>query len=448
MNKSEDRDWERHLLDTFALNTDFAAKRIELSDQLVHVYYFVTLVDLPGTLASMNQSLMSANDGNVPLQHLSDLYQIDSNAMPEELAHLLLQGRLVVRSPHTGEPLIFKALEPSISRSVMPPENESPIQGAIDGFTEDLLTNVGLLRKKINHKDVVVVTHAVGSTFCREIALVYLKGKANPKIVQTVADSLIRNKHKDVRHVEDMLSVLGQPKISLVATYLATELPEEAAQNLMDGRVVLFMDQLPYAISVPAILKDVWTLKTDFNYPFLYLLFFRFIRMIGIIFAVIMPGLYVVLNSVNPELLRIQLAISVAKSREGVPYPAFIEVLLMLLVLEMVIEATTRLPKSIGPTITMIGGIILGQAIVQAKLVSNLLIIILAASTIANFTMSGYLNTIGIRIYKYVVLVASAAFGILGLEMSVIWIFVYFAGLKSFTVPYLSLSLKGTKTDE
>jgi hypothetical protein len=151
---------------------------------------------------------------------------------------------------------------------------------------------------------------------------------------------------------------------------------------------------------------------------------------------------------VNPELLRIQLAITVAKSREGVPYPSLIEMLLVMLLLEMIIEATIRLPKNIGPTITMIGGILLGQAIVQAKLVSNLLIIILVASAIANFVLAGYMNTTGIRMYKYVVMLISSFFGIWGLEAAMIWIIIYFASLSTCSVPYLSLSVKGKASDE
>ena len=114
-----------------------------------------------------------------------------------------------------------------------------------------------------------------------------------------------------------------------------------------------------------------------------------------------------------------------------------------MVLLEMIVEATIRLPKNIGPTITMIGGILLGQAIVQARLVSNLLIIIIVASAIANFSLYGYLNALGIRIYKYVVMLVSSFFGIWGLEASIIWIILYFASLNNFNIPYLSLSVKG-----
>ncbi|MCC3371535.1 spore germination protein [Cohnella sp. REN36] len=442
------RGWEQLLVEKFQGNADFAIKQAVIAGRAVAVYMFESIVDLPATLERMDQSLVGLRPDIRALEQLADLYRLRADPTLTELAHLLLQGKLVIRHPESGEPMVFKAEPPAITRPVSSAENENRIQGANDAFTEELQINIGLLRKNLKRQDLMIVKYSLGSTSCREVALVYLRSETNPEIVRAVDDRLKQNKRRDIRQVDDLLGLLGHPRFALVATYVSTELPEEAAQNLLDGKAVLLLDQFPNALAVPAIVRDVWSIKTDHNYPQTYLAFFRFIRLIGIVFAIVMPGLYVVLNSVNPELLRIQLALSVAKSREGVPYPAFIEVLLMLLVLEMVIEATTRLPKSIGPTITMIGGIILGQAIVQAKLVSNLLIIILAASTIANFTVAGYLNTIGIRIFKYVVLFVSAAFGILGLEVAVIWMFLYFAGLKTLTVPYLSLSVKGSKADE
>lgn len=448
MSSLNERDWEQELISRFGQNTDFSSRIVTLFRQQVNVYYLSSLVDLPSTLVTWDQIISAA--GNERHSLVNDLQPVAFKAggTPQELADSLVKGKLVAKDPVSGQPLIFDAEMRQLNRTIMPSENENPIQSSIDGFTEKLDINIGLLRKRISTRELVIETRMLGTSSHKEIALLYIKGHVSEEIIESVQERLYRNQHKEVTHVNDLLQVLEQPKFSLVPTYLTSELPGEAAQNLLDGKVIILMDQFPFAYSFPAIIKDLWSFKLDLNYPYLYLLFFRFIRIAGISFAIIMPGLYVVLNSVNPELLRIQLAISVAKSREGVPYPSFVEVMLMLLLMEMVIEATTRLPKNIGPTITMVGGIILGQAIVQARLVSNLLIIILAATTISNFTMAGYLNTIGIRIFKYVVLILSSIYGILGLEISIIWLFIYFAGLRTFSVPYLSLSTKGKGPDD
>ncbi|GAA3407413.1 spore germination protein [Paenibacillus hodogayensis] len=448
MTRMDNRDWEEALLLAFKHNSDFIARTVNLFNDNVKVYYIQTLVELPPLLATLHQMAAGPEEDGTALGRVLLPFEHDANQPAELLVDAMLQGKLVVCRECSGKPVILDPGQLQNSRSVTSPQNENPLQSSFGAFTEDLNKNIGLLRKHLKMKDLTVETDYLGTNSLRRLALLYVEGKANRKVVRQIKERLHRNKGNDVYSLTDLLGVLEQPKYVLVPTYLSTETPENAVQNLLDGKVVLFLDQHPFALIFPALVKDLWSIKSDSNYPRLYALFFCYIRLAGILFAIVMPGLYVVLNSVNPELLRIQLAISVSKSREGVPYPSLVEVLIMLLLLEMVIEATIRLPKSVGPTITMIGGIILGQAIVQAKLVSNLLIIILAASTIANYTMTGYLNTIGIRIYRYVVLIVSAVFGIYGLEAAIIGLCIYFADLRTFSVPYLRLSAKGMPEDE
>jgi hypothetical protein len=191
----------------------------------------------------------------------------------------------------------------------------------------------------------------------------------------------------------------------------------------------------------------MFAIENDRNFPLPIMFAIRIIRIIGILVTLISPGLYVALVSVNPEVLQIQLALSVAQSREGVPYPALVEIILMLVILELILEASVRLPKSIGPTITMVGGIILGQAAVEAKLVSNLLIIILAATTIANSTIVGFQNAVSIRLFKYAIVLLAAIFGILGLVAGLVFIGAYLASLNTYGKSYLYLNVKGNESN-
>jgi hypothetical protein len=192
-------------------------------------------------------------------------------------------------------------------------------------------------------------------------------------------------------------------------------------------------------------LWDVFCLDSDRNLPLPLMLFLRALRVIGAWATLILPGLYVALVSFNPEVLRIEMALSIAATRIGVPYPAIVEIVIMLLILELIIEASVRLPKNIGPTITMVGGIILGQAVVQAKLVSNLLIIILAATTIANSTIVGLQQSLALRLSKYVVVIMASIFGLLGILEGLLLICAYLASLNTYGIPYVGFST--TKDD-
>ncbi|WP_158602236.1 spore germination protein [Cohnella endophytica] len=428
MNDLKKAKWELQLMEQMETSADFRSSTFSAGDHQMTLYYLKSLVDLNETVGMM-KSLLGQSTQAAPSS--------------VDLAGCLLEGKAIVSLNGLDAPLIITPVELVLNRPIMSPQTVQPLQGAFDSFTENLDANIGLLRKKLKRKDFAAEAYTTGTNTHREIALVYLKGAVHKNVVDFMKQKLAKNRAADVHNVSDLLKLLEQPRISLVPSYLSSELSEETAQNMLAGKVIVLIDQFPFALAFPAIIKDLWSLRSDLNNPVLFRLFYRFIRIAGILFSIVTPSLYVILNAVNPELLRIQLALSVAESREGVPYPSIVEVCLMLLLFELVIEATIRLPKGIGPTLTMIGGIILGQAIVQAHLVSNLLIIILAASSIANFTITGYINTIGIRIFKYGALFLSAIFGIFGLEAALLWFCVYLAGLKPLSVSYLSLHLKG-----
>ncbi len=436
---------ESKLQERFQKRSDFLCKHIIIAGEKFKAYYLRTLVNLPMTLSIINQiGIDTTNDLKWEALHSME---VDAAVSLNSLYDNVLQGKLILLGKE-GFVAIIEPERAELSRSVMIPNSENPLQSAFDAFTEDLDINIGLIRKKMISDQLMIETRFVGDQSIKKLAIVYIKGTARQEVIESIEKKLDENAHQNLTTVRDLTRILGHPKLTLSPTYISSELPEETVQNLLNGKVVILMDQFSFAFAFPAIVSDLWSTTLDVQYPLLLQLFLRAIRGASLLLSLTLPGLYVVLNSVNPELLRIQLAITVAKSREGVPYPSLIEALMVLLLLEIIIEATIRLPKSIGPTITMIGGILLGQAIVQAKLVSNLLIIIMVASAISNFALTSYMNAVGMRLYRYVVLIASAFFGIWGLEAALIWLTLYFASLTTCSVPYLSYTLKGKIADE
>jgi len=427
----------------FRLNSDFVQKELEIGETTFEIFFFNTLVNYETAIEQINYDILRGHKDSYVYR--LDFSQADSAS--DQISHEILQGKLILTSKDGV--FLFDTLKKSnISRAVSAPESENPLQSAYDAFTEDIDVNMGLIRKKMNSETLTIETRTLGKNTMKKIAIIYVKEVAPAEVIDSIRGKLEENKERDVTTVRNLVRSLGHPRLAITPTYISSELPGEMIQNLLNGRVVILMDQFSFAFAFPAIITDLWSTTLDVNYPYLFQVFLRTVRAIAALLAVTLPGLYVVLNSVNPELLRIQLAITVAKSREGVPYPSLIEMLLVMLLLEMIIEATIRLPKNIGPTITMIGGILLGQAIVQAKLVSNLLIIILVASAIANFALVGYMNTTGIRMYKYIVMLISSFFGIWGLEVAMIWIVLYLSSLKTSGFPYMSFSVKGNMRDE
>ncbi|MBP1962901.1 spore germination protein [Paenibacillus aceris] len=445
MNTSTRGEKLAYIEQAFEQHSDFVSKEALIYQTQVQVCYLGTLVQYKETFDTLVTRISHLHDQNNPIDQIALSPSAMVNVPLIELINAILRGMLIIFPQEGCDNIVIEPSSVNSSRSIGEAQTENPIQTSLDAFTEDINGNIGLIRRIMRIKDLHIQNYTLGAALPREVAVLYVEGQADPKVVQLIHNYLTENARMDISDVQGLLKALKQPSYSLVPTYLTSELPSTTKHNLMDGRVIIFLDHFPFSLSFPSIVSDFWDVKTDKDQPPLFMYLYRIIRIMSLIIAITMPGLYVVLNSVNPELLRIQLAVSITNSREGVPYPVLVELLMMLFIIEMVIEASIRLPKSIGPTITMVGGIILGQAVVQARLVSYFLIIVVAGSTIAHFTMGTYMNTVSIRLYKYVVILFSALYGILGLMSSVVLFCFYLGTITTFEVPYLSLSTKRGK---
>ncbi|MBB3110065.1 hypothetical protein FHS18_002132 [Paenibacillus phyllosphaerae] len=354
----------------------------------------------------------------------------------------LLSGKMIVFHKPSETFIAVEAASKPLTRSVEEPSDESVIHGPRSAFNEDIDTNLGMVKRQLNSDKLAVKSYAVGANSRTRINLLYLENQVEPALLTAIIGRFESNKELDVCNLQQLSRMLGLPSWAAISPYIRTELPQDTVHYLMRGKAVLLLDRFPCALVLPNDLWSMLAVQNDLNYPRLFTLSFRLLRLAGVLCHILAPGLYVAVVSVNPEILRIEMALTVAQSRLGVPYPALVETLILLFVLEMVMEASVRLPKSIGPTITMVGGIILGQAVVSAKLVSNLLIIILAAATIANFTISGFVNSISIRLFKYVILLLAAFYGILGLLSGMVLVCAYVSSVTTFGIPYAQLARK------
>jgi Bacillus/Clostridium GerA spore germination protein len=423
-------------------NDDFFLKRDYLADATVVLLGFKTLVDITKTrlvLQKHAENIISQGKSSEDLWGLIGEVKEDDTKIA---ISSIFEGKLIIKIDNTNQYIIMDPISKMLSRSVETPSNENVIQGPLTSFTEDIDTNIGLIRKQSNSNNLCVISNSAGKDQKKKLTLVYMDGSADREVVDKINIQLNKNMDMDIRNLQGLLKMMGFSSWDTVSKFNTTELPFNALQFLKKGRIILFVDQMPFALILPSLLWDMFAIEDDRNFPLPIMIAIRALRIIGVLVSLVSPGLYVALVAVNPEVLQIDLALTVAKSREGVPYPALVEVILMLIILELILEASIRLPKTIGPTITMVGGIILGQAVVQANLVSNLLIIILAATTIANSTIVGIQNSVTIRLYKYAVVILAAIFGLLGLVTGLVLISAYLGGLNTFGKSYLYLNIK------
>lgn len=423
----------------FKANADYFNVEIRLQQYHVQVIGLDSLVDLPQSIASFQTQTVNMSDSSqTPASMLKMIGEL-VDAKLESIVPDILKGNLIIVEPLSGTCCIVHPVSKNITRSVGTPETENTLFGSGISFIEDINTNIGILRKHLTGPGLIVQSYTVGTNQPNTLLLIHVDKRVDPTLLQKLQKKIEAGLHKDIHNLQQMESLLiGSNRLSFIAKLNVTELPQNALLALNQGKVVLMLDRLPFAIILPSLIFDMFCMKDDHNYPFPFMVLIRLLRILAVLIATIIPGLYVALVSINPEVLRLELALSIAKSRQDVPYPAIIETLLLLIVLELILEASVRLPKSVGPTITMVGGIILGQAAVSAKLVSNLLIIVLAGTTIASSAVVGFQNSLTIRVFKYLLIVLSAIYGLLGLLSGIVIICAYLAHQSSMGIPYLS----------
>ncbi|XEC92981.1 spore germination protein [Paenibacillus tarimensis] len=439
------RDKQNHIASklqkSFGLSEDFTLETKEMNGEMITFCYLKSLVDVSKTALSL-ENIQDKDWSKLAMQ-----LGAETNRSESELAKDILTGKLIIL--HAAGNLSWRPFSPSIQRSITTPQSESNIQNAMDAFTENLESNLALLRTHLRSKDLGITLLEMGNIRKRKLSVCYIQGKADEKLVHRILSHLISKQESELETIQDFNRLIKQRgRWSPVPLFQLQEQPEQAVSLLMNGRVVIMLDQMPYALLIPPLITDLFLINSDRNLPPILMVAVRSIRVIGLLITLVIPGLYVALVSVNPEVFRIDMALSVAKSREGVPYPALIEILITLLIVEMIVGASIRLPKSVGPTITMVGGIILGQALVQAQLVSNLLIIVLAATTIANFTLAGFQNALMIRLFKYGNVILGSIFGILGIMVGFVWFIFYLSGINTYRIPYLGRKVAMEEANE
>ncbi len=324
------------------------------------------------------------------------------------------------------------------NNAVMDTTVETTIQGPQAGFSESLPVNLGLIRQRYPNTSLMVESTTVGNLSKTKVMILHDSKFADPDTLNKIKKFLADVDIDMFETGEQLFDSLKKSNRALFPLMMVTERPDRVAVNLSMGKVILLIQGSSYAVILPTVMKDLIASMEDIYQAYWIAKFLQFLRYTAFNLSMILPGLYVVVTSYNPELFRIQLALSIAGSRTGIPYPSFVEVLVMLFMVELLLEASIRLPKAIGPTATTVGGLILGQAAAEAGLVSNIMIVIVSFVAISNFVVPINAFSFTIRVLKYLILLFSTIFGLVGLVLGFFMIVAYMVKLDSFGEPFLS----------
>ncbi len=365
------------------------------------------------------------------------LSEIEEEDKMEELIVAILSGETVLLIDGINKAIVLSTRGWN-TRSVEEPETETVVRGPRDGFTETLKVNTSFVRRRIRDSKLKIKITQVGERSKTDVAIMYIEDIVQDGLVKEV-EQRVSNVNIDGILDSTMLENLIEDNyLSPFPQIESTERPDAVAASLYEGRVAILVDNSPFALIVPATIGTLMQSSEDYYSRWIVTSVIRIIRYVAVFIAVLSPALYIAITSFHPGLLPTRLAYYVAATRVNVPFPAFIEAFLMELTIELLREAGIRMAGPIGTTIGIVGGLIIGQAAVDAGIVSPLMIIIVAVTTIASFTLPSYGFATAIRFYRFILMVCAAILGLYGVMLGLLVMLTHLAKLNSFGVPFTS----------
>ncbi len=333
------------------------------------------------------------------------------------------------------------------ARGVSEPSGETVIRGGRDGFTETIRFNTALIRRRIKDSRLKIQPKSIGVRSKTDCAIIYIEDIVNKDVLNDLIeriDNIEIDAVLDSGYIEQLIE---DDSWSPFPQIQSTERPDVVSAALYEGRVAILVDNSPFALIVPATMAALFQTPDDYYQRWLNASMLRLIRFVGIFIGLIMPSIYVAVTSYHTAIIPTRLAYSIAASREGVPFPAFVETFIMEFALAFIIESVVRLPKAIGSTLGIVGGLIIGQAAVSAGIVSPIMIIIVSITAIASFITPNYEISTALRLARYFLIITASIAGLYGIALGLIIILIHLVKLKSFGIPYLAPMVHPHKRD-
>ena len=323
-------------------------------------------------------------------------------------------------------------------RNIDSPRNEVVVRGSQEAFVENIRTNTSMIRRLVNNENLVMETLTVGQITKTQVSIGYIKSLANEDLVAEVRYR-INNLSVDYLISSGQLEQLIQDSPeSLFPQMVATERPDKVSNFLLEGRVVIVINGSPYVLVAPGVFVDFITSPEDLNLKYQFSNMQKLIRLLAIFLSLLLPGMYIAITNYHQELIPTELLFTIAAARESVPFPTFVEILLMEISFELIREAGLRVPTPLGSTIGIVGALILGEAAVSASLVSPVLIIIIAITGICSFSIPDFSLNFTFRIYRFIYIILGYVAGFLGISVVLFIQLVIMCKLKSFGSPYIN----------
>ncbi len=324
-----------------------------------------------------------------------------------------------------------------LDRGVSEASSEAVIRGPRDSFTENFMTNLGLLRKRIKDPNLWIKELTIGKRTETKIAIAYIHGIAREKSIKKIEKTL---RNIDIDGILDsgyIREYLIQDKKTVFPMVISTERPDLTCQSLLNGKIVIMVENTPIVLLCPSIFTDFFHSPEDFYQKNLNVNFSRILRFLSFIITLLLPAFYIAITTFNPEIIPDELLFSIIKQRSNVPFPTAFEVFLLMLAFELLRETDIRMPQSMGTAISVVGGLILGDAAVSAGIVSPISIIIIAITSICGLLFSDVDMINALRLWRFLFLLAGSFLGVIGIVVMGLIFITNMCSISFLDVPYM-----------
>ncbi|WP_341518939.1 spore germination protein [Bacillus paramobilis] len=395
--------------------------RPSLDGEKLQKYLMPTLLERP------NASLEELKE-HIPMSGITitnDLQKIED---------MVLKGHAIIQLNQQDQKCMLANIAIDTYRAPSPPLNESTVIGPQEGFVEDIDTNINLVRKRLPVLDLQTKEMIVGEFSKTKVVMMYLDNLAEKENVDFLEESLRALEYDQINDSAYIQELMGEK--SIFPLYINTERTDRVTKALIDGKIAIFVDGSPSVLLTPVSYFDFFISPEDYNVSWLYATFSRILRLIAVLFSICATPLYVAVLNYHYELIPSDLLETLILSRAQVPFPPLIEALFLELAIDLLREAGARLPMKVGQTLGIVGGIVIGQASVQAGLTSNILLIIVALSALASFITPIYKMGNAVRLLRFPFLAFAEIGGLFGISLGFIFLFTHLFRLTSLRKPY------------
>ena len=388
------------------------------------------------SLTSISNDKLSSKNLLKAIENDISNFKVSTIKTYQDLCFYMHAGFTVIIIEGENEGLVLET-RADIRRSVDTPNTENAMRGSRDSFIEDYQTNLGLIKKRIKTNDLWIDSSNIGRKTQTQVAVLAIHNIAKPELVNHVINKLKTIDIDGVITSDTLKNLIENENKNLFPTIQTTERPDTVSHALLSGKIAIVVDNSPYVLLLPTVLNDFFKTSEDTYGKSLNVSLTRALKYLAFFIALLAPAVYISLITYNQEMIPTELLVSFATQRDGVPFPAFVEALIMIISFEILRESDLRTPSFTGSSLSIVGALILGEAAVNAGIVSPIMIIVIAITAISSlpFTELDLINSL--RWYRLLFMIGATMLGVIGIAATFIFFLIKLTSLKSFGKPYL-----------